>query len=189
LESFNQANVSVGCTEYWGPCDESAQDQLDLRFVRSYSEIEPIFLQQYYSHHVWTLALDGELLTAPVLNPQVSRLTKGESEHLYKYSASSIWVLVLGFGLCTFKLLFPISFHIAELFYLRDIADKYPSSHVVGIDVSEMQPKFVPPNVEFLIDDFNASSYEERQKYDLIHGRQLLGSVANWPRLIEKCYR
>jgi hypothetical protein len=73
--------------------------------------------------------------------------------------------------------------------HLRDVADKYPSSHVIGIDVSVMQPEFVPPNLEFLIDDFNASSYGERQKYDLIHGRQLLGSVANWPRLIEKCYK
>ncbi len=88
-----------------------------------------------------------------------------------------------------FQLLFPISSHNAELFHLRDVADKYPSSHVIGIDVSVMQPEFVPPNVEFLVDDFNASSYEERQKYDLIHGRQLLGSVANWPQLIEKCYR
>jgi hypothetical protein len=88
-----------------------------------------------------------------------------------------------------FQLLFTISSHNAELFHLRDVADKYLSSHVIGIDVSVMEPKFVPPNVEFLVDDFNASSYEECQQYDLIHGRQLLGSVANWPQLIAKCYR
>jgi hypothetical protein len=88
-----------------------------------------------------------------------------------------------------FQLLFRTSPHNAELFDLRDIGDEYPIAHVTGIDVSAIQPKLVPQNVEFQIDDFNAPGYEERKQYDLIHGRELLGSVVNWPKLIEKCYR
>jgi hypothetical protein len=52
-----------------------------------------------------------------------------------------------------------------------------------------MQPVWVPPNVEFLINNYNAPSYKELQRYDLIHGRELLGSITNWPQLIKKCYK
>ncbi|KAH8691983.1 S-adenosyl-L-methionine-dependent methyltransferase [Talaromyces proteolyticus] len=34
-----------------------------------------------------------------------------------------------------------------------DAGDRYPSAHVRGIDLSPIQPTWVPPNVDFLIDD------------------------------------
>jgi hypothetical protein len=33
------------------------------------------------------------------------------------------------------------------------VGDLYPSSHVCGIDLTPIQPLWVPPNVEFLVDD------------------------------------
>ncbi|KAK4069809.1 hypothetical protein Purlil1_13641 [Purpureocillium lilacinum] len=33
------------------------------------------------------------------------------------------------------------------------VGDKYPSARVCGVDLSPIQPSWVPPNVEFLIDD------------------------------------
>jgi hypothetical protein len=56
-----------------------------------------------------------------------------------------------------------------------------------------MQPEWIPPNVNFVLDDFNAPNYEIPTKitgeYDMIHGREILGSVSNWPELISKCFR
>ncbi|KAK2041695.1 S-adenosyl-L-methionine-dependent methyltransferase, partial [Colletotrichum somersetense] len=37
-----------------------------------------------------------------------------------------------------------------------DMADEYPDADVVGIDLSPIQPEFVPPNVHFLVDDADA---------------------------------
>lgn len=69
-----------------------------------------------------------------------------------------------------------------------EAAEIYPSSEVVGIDLSKMQPTHVPPNVEFQIDDINSRLYKENTEYDLIHVRELLGSVVDWPELIGKCF-
>ena len=34
-----------------------------------------------------------------------------------------------------------------------DIASEYPSAEVIGTDLSPIQPKWVPPNVRFEVDD------------------------------------
>jgi cyclopropane fatty-acyl-phospholipid synthase-like methyltransferase len=35
----------------------------------------------------------------------------------------------------------------------NDAADGYPSSQVIGIDLSPIQPGLVPPNVQFYVED------------------------------------
>jgi hypothetical protein len=70
-----------------------------------------------------------------------------------------------------------------------DIGDLYGSAYVTGTDVSQIQPSLVPPNVKFVIDDFNASVYREVKSYDMIHMRDLLGCVVDWPSLIAECFR
>lgn len=78
----------------------------------------------------------------------------------------------------------------AKQFHLSEVAKKYKRSEVVGIDISDIQPSVVPQNVEFILDDFNLEKYEEKSaQYDLIHGRDLYGSVLNWPGLIGKCFK
>ena len=54
--------------------------------------------------------------------------------------------------------------------------------------MAAIQPDEVPPNVEFVVDDFNSSDYG-RNKFDLVHGRELLGSVVNWPRFIDMIFK
>ena len=34
-----------------------------------------------------------------------------------------------------------------------NVGETYPQSHVTGIDLSHIQPEWVPPNVEFQVDD------------------------------------
>ncbi|CAK4004182.1 S-adenosyl-L-methionine-dependent methyltransferase [Lecanosticta acicola] len=117
---------SYGTFEHWGPNDEKAQDQQDL------------------SHHLWSLALKGNLFLAPVQNPK--------------------HVLDLGTGTGIWSI---------------EVAEQFPDAQVRGIDLSPIQPSWVPPNCFFEIDDFNVEWIDEN-KFDLIHGRELLGTAPDW---------
>ncbi|TGO41073.1 hypothetical protein BHYA_0027g00510 [Botrytis hyacinthi] len=66
-----------------------------------------------------------------------------------------------------------------------DFADQYPSSHVVGCDLSPIQPGWIPPNLEFEIDDVE-DTWRYSQKFDFIHIRSLGGSIASWPHLLDQ---
>ena len=39
-------------------------------------------------------------------------------------------------------------------FWCIDMAEEYPSAQVLGIDLSPVQPDWVPPNCRFEVDDF-----------------------------------
>lgn len=47
----------------------------------------------------------------------------------------------------------------------------------------------VPPKVTFIIDDFEDEWVYEGRQFDFIHARYLAGSVRNFPRLLEQCYK
>lgn len=46
---------------------------------------------------------------------------------------------------------------------------------VIGNDISPIQPGWLPPNVEFIIDDFERDWLEKENTYDFIHSRNLAG--------------
>ncbi|KAL4951163.1 S-adenosyl-L-methionine-dependent methyltransferase [Aspergillus filifer] len=67
-----------------------------------------------------------------------------------------------------------------------DAADKYPSAEVLGTDLSPVQPSFVPPNLEFQVDNFEDDWTFRQNSFDLIHSRLLLASVSDYPALFRK---
>jgi SAM-dependent methyltransferase len=69
-----------------------------------------------------------------------------------------------------------------------EFADQYPSAHVTGTDLSPIQPIWVPPNVEFYVDDAEAPWTFEPNRFDFIHGRALCGGIADWPRFYKQAY-
>ncbi|KAL5321490.1 hypothetical protein ACEPPN_009449 [Leptodophora sp. 'Broadleaf-Isolate-01'] len=70
----------------------------------------------------------------------------------------------------------------------RDVAEKHPEADVKGVDVSPIQPTWVPPNCRFELDDFNLE-WQDHNKFDLIHARELLGSVPEWPKFYDECFK
>ncbi|KAK6206806.1 TAM domain methyltransferase [Colletotrichum tabaci] len=68
-----------------------------------------------------------------------------------------------------------------------EVGDEFPNAEVVGIDLSAIQPAFVPPNVKFEIDDAE-SSWVGDAKYDFIFSRYLALSIADWPKLVRNIY-
>jgi len=68
-------------------------------------------------------------------------------------------------------------------------ADEYPSAEVVGIDLSPIQPSWIPPNLKFELDDFEAPWQYAPNSFDLVHARSLAGCVADWPNLFAKTFK
>ncbi|CAK7227945.1 hypothetical protein SCUCBS95973_006716 [Sporothrix curviconia] len=52
-----------------------------------------------------------------------------------------------------------------------DMGDRYPSARVVGLDLSPIQSVWIPPNVEFVVDDVEDNAWIHGSDYDLIHLR------------------
>ncbi|KAK7982129.1 hypothetical protein PG988_004367 [Apiospora saccharicola] len=57
------------------------------------------------------------------------------------------------------------------------VADKFPEAQVVGVDLSPIQPLWVPPNVSFLVDDIEDHEWTFGGDFDLVYMRQTLMHV------------
>ncbi|KAK5994292.1 Methyltransferase [Cladobotryum mycophilum] len=68
-----------------------------------------------------------------------------------------------------------------------DFADQFPSAQVIGFDLSPIQPDWVPPNLEFEINDACEEDWGyNKNSFDFIHVRAMYGSVADWPRFYQQ---
>ncbi|KAK2047206.1 methyltransferase domain-containing protein [Colletotrichum somersetense] len=68
-----------------------------------------------------------------------------------------------------------------------DFADQFPSADVIGIDISPIQPSWVPPNCRFQIDDFE-QPWTFSDSFDFIHARNLEGCIADLPGFFRQIY-
>ncbi|KAL2133618.1 hypothetical protein VTI74DRAFT_2020 [Chaetomium olivicolor] len=71
--------------------------------------------------------------------------------------------------------------------WAMDFADEHPNVSVVGTDISAIQPEFVPPNLEFFVDDLEAD-WNFVNKFDFIYARFLTGSIKDWPRFFQQSF-
>ncbi|OJJ44448.1 hypothetical protein ASPZODRAFT_168718 [Penicilliopsis zonata CBS 506.65] len=72
--------------------------------------------------------------------------------------------------------------------WAMDFADEFPSATVVGTDLSPIQPSWVPPNVEFFVDDAESEWTFKKESFDFIRAVDLGGSIADWPKLLKQAY-
>ncbi|KAF5021971.1 hypothetical protein F66182_5980 [Fusarium sp. NRRL 66182] len=70
-----------------------------------------------------------------------------------------------------------------------DMAEEYPSAEVLGIDISAVQPTFVPPNCVFQIDDAQLDWTFKPDDFDFIHMRYLYGAIDDWGKLYRQAYK
>ena len=68
------------------------------------------------------------------------------------------------------------------------VGDEYPQAEVIGIDLSPIQPSWVPPNVRFLVDDAEAP-WVYSQPFDYIHARHMNATVRQWPKFFGQCFQ
>ena len=70
-----------------------------------------------------------------------------------------------------------------------DMADKYPSAVVTGIDICPIQPRWVPPNCCFEVEDAERDWTWGDNVFDLVHARTVSHSIGDWPRMLEQALR
>ena len=58
-----------------------------------------------------------------------------------------------------------------------EFADEDPSAEVTGVEISPIQPDFVPPNCRFEVDDINKPWTFDRDYFDYVHVQCMQGSV------------
>ncbi|CAI4219756.1 unnamed protein product [Parascedosporium putredinis] len=66
-----------------------------------------------------------------------------------------------------------------------EFAEENPSTQVMGVDLSPIQPSLVPPNCKFEIDNVN-DDWIYSEPFDLIHVRAMTGCVPDWVEFYRK---
>ncbi|PGH21355.1 hypothetical protein AJ80_03272 [Polytolypa hystricis UAMH7299] len=69
------------------------------------------------------------------------------------------------------------------------VATMFPSTEVIGTDLSPIQSGAAPQNVEFIVDDALEEWSFPEASFDFIHLRALGGSIPDWPSLLKQCFR
>lgn len=67
-----------------------------------------------------------------------------------------------------------------------DFADEHPDAEVIGTDLSPIQPRWVPPNVKFELEDATKDWSWPENHFDLVHVRFLIGAIADWGTLFKE---
>ncbi|CCE35191.1 uncharacterized protein CPUR_02122 [Claviceps purpurea 20.1] len=70
-----------------------------------------------------------------------------------------------------------------------EFADRFPNASVIGTDISPCQPRWIPPNVHFEIDDATLEWTWNDNHFDLIHMRYITGGIQDWKALVKEAYR
>ncbi|KAL0937798.1 methyltransferase domain-containing protein [Colletotrichum truncatum] len=69
---------------------------------------------------------------------------------------------------------------------IEKVGDQYPSATVLGVDLSPIQPDWVPPNVKFEVDDVESPWLYPSNHFDYIHSRHTVMAIKDWKRLLER---
>lgn len=79
-----------------------------------------------------------------------------------------------------------------------EFADENPSANVIGVDLSPVQPRWIPPNCQFQVDDVEAEwtyappppdpSQGGGGGFDFIHSRMLSLGLKDWPNLFRQSF-
>lgn len=67
-----------------------------------------------------------------------------------------------------------------------EMGDQLPAANVVGIDLSPIQPDWVPSNVHFVVDDAESEWLYPDDHFDYVHSRHTVMAIKDWPRLYKQ---
>ncbi|KAF5004713.1 hypothetical protein FDECE_8824 [Fusarium decemcellulare] len=144
------------------------------------------------SYSVSTRVTDTESLRSSILN---YKWENGRRYH--SYQDGSYWHEMYRIILDGELYVAPIGDHPQEVLDLGtgtglwaiELADMHPSANVLGVDLSPIQPSFVPPNCKFEVDDINQEWTYPEEKFDFIHMRGLTGCIPDWDQFHEKAIK
>ena len=68
-----------------------------------------------------------------------------------------------------------------------DFADMHPEASIVGVDLSPIQPKWVPPNCTFEVDDLERP-WLFKEPFDFIRSANIAQGIRDWPTYTKRIY-
>ncbi|CVL00651.1 hypothetical protein FPRO06_06084 [Fusarium proliferatum] len=68
-----------------------------------------------------------------------------------------------------------------------DFADAHPETEVIGIDLSPIQPTFLPTNLQFQVDDLE-DEWTFSYNFDFIFTRMMTGSIGDFPKFFAQSF-
>lgn len=66
------------------------------------------------------------------------------------------------------------------------MGEEYPCANVLGLDLSPIQPDWVPPNVRFQVDDVESTWLHPPNHFDFVHSRHTVMAFKDWPGLLQR---
>jgi len=69
-----------------------------------------------------------------------------------------------------------------------DFSDQFPNAEVMGIDLSPIQPGWVPPNVTFHVDDME-QQWTYKRKFDYVFARYLACALKDYKAVIKQAFQ
>lgn len=70
-----------------------------------------------------------------------------------------------------------------------DMGDLYPSAEITGVDLSPIQPDWVPPNVRFMVDDIESEWLYPDNHFDMIHSRHMAIAIKDWDHIFSSAHK
>ena len=65
------------------------------------------------------------------------------------------------------------------------VADQFPSAEVLGVDLSPIQPVWVPPNCKFIVDDIE-DDWVNGDNWDYVHLRCMTAWLKDKPKVLKQ---
>ncbi|KAK5309204.1 hypothetical protein LTR70_010517 [Exophiala xenobiotica] len=72
--------------------------------------------------------------------------------------------------------------------WAMDMGDVFPSAEVIGTDIAPVQPTWVPPNVQFVVEDAEDDWTFTPGTFNLVFGRELFMAIRDWPRFMSQAH-
>ncbi|KAH8673655.1 S-adenosyl-L-methionine-dependent methyltransferase [Xylariales sp. PMI_506] len=73
--------------------------------------------------------------------------------------------------------------------WAMDMADRYDSCEITGVDIANNFPKYTPPNLFWEIDNAEWEWERPLNSYDLVHFRYMAGAFSDWPFIYQQAFK
>lgn len=70
-----------------------------------------------------------------------------------------------------------------------EMGDAFPSASIIGVDLSPIQPSWVPPNLQFELDDITKPWLWPENSFEFIHIRNMVGSIRDWSAVFSQALK
>lgn len=126
-----------------------------------------------YGGHEYGMPIDEEEMDRNDLQHTKFSLLLGDRAFLAPISSSPTRILDIGTG---------------SGIWVIEMADTYPMAEVIGTDIAPVQPNWVPPNVQFFLEDAEDTWTFSPNTFDLVFSRETSFAIRDWSQFVSQAW-